>query len=483
MSKSKILLFILLAFIGGVFARSFFEISQNCLLTLLVFSIVLLTIFYKNRYAALVAFILLFFAIGIWRMENSLERIEHADKAGKIFNENALVLKSSESSFGQNVIMKLEQEKIVMLLQVPTYPAFHYGDLLEVLCRAKRIENKEDSDFDYMMYMAKEGVLYSCEDKNFRKIGEHGGNIFLTYILGLKNLLEKNINDVIPSPESVLAGGILLGGSRGFSKEIQNDFSRTGMTHIVAVSGYNVTIIAEYFILFGIALGLWRKQAIWFAIIGIALFVIMIGLPASAVRAGVMSGILLWAMKHGRLASSENAIIFAGAIMLFLNPLLLRYDIGFQLSFLATLGIVQTSPFWEKSFIKKHKAFGISEIIALSLSAQIFVLPIITYNFHTASLVSLLANVLILPIVPLSMFLAFLTALAEFIFSPLSLILAWLTYLPLHYEILLIHVLSQFSWASVEIEKVSVLFVVVYYIILTLSIYLLDKYLNRRDDK
>ncbi len=439
-SKSRILLFLLLAFILGVFLRSFFEISGNYLLAILVLSVLLMTIFYKNGHATLVAFIFVFFIVGVWRTSFSLKEINDAVFENVNFSGRALVIKSSDSSFGRNLIVELEKEKIVMLLQVPMYPVFQYGDLLEVLCRAKRIENKEDSDFDYMMYMAKEGVLYSCEDKNFRKIGEYGGNIFLTQIFGLKNLLEKNINDVIPSPESVLAGGILLGGSSGFSKEIQNDFSRTGMTHIVAVSGYNVTIIAEYFI-------------------------------------------LLWAMKHGRLASSENAIIFAGAVMLFLNPLLLRYDIGFQLSFLATLGIVSTSPFWEKSFIKKHKALGISEIIALSLSAQIFVLPIITYNFHTASLVSLLANVLILPIVPLSMFLAFLTALAEFIFSPLSLILAWLTYLPLHYEISLIHLLSRFSWASVEIEKVSVLFVVVYYIILSLSIYLLDKYLNRRDDK
>jgi competence protein ComEC len=201
----------------------------------------------------------------------------------------------------------------------------------------------------------------------------------------------------------------------------------------------------------------------------------MSGLPASAVRAGVMSGILLWAMKNGRLANSENTIIFAGAVMLFLNPLLLRYDVGFQLSFLATLGIVLSSPFWEKSFVKKHQAFGISEVIVLSLSAQIFVLPVIAYNFHIASLVSLLANVFILPIIPLSMLLVFLVCIFGFVFVPLSLVFAWLAFLLLFYEIKLIHVLSQFPWASVEIENPSVSSIVIYYIILMYVVILIKK--------
>jgi competence protein ComEC len=361
-----------------------------------------------------------------------------------------------------------------VLLQVPQYPEYAYGDLLKISCQLKTIENK-DAEFDYRMYMAKEGVLYSCENKKFSKIGENKGNFLLGLVLKTKNLFEKNVKAVIAQPEGSLAGGLLFGGSSGLSKEIQNDFSRTGMTHIVAVSGYNVTIIAEYLIMLGIFLGLWRKQAIWFAIFGVAIFVTASGLPASAVRAGVMSSVLLWAMKHGRLTSAENAIIFAGAVMLFSNPLLLRYDVGFQLSFLATLGIVLSSSFWEKSFIKKQKALGISEAIALSLSAQIFVLPIIAYNFHITSLISLLANVFILPIIPLSMLLVFLVSVFGFFFPLLSLLLAWLAYLPLHYELWLIHVLANFPWASVEIEKFSVWWMAIYYIVLVLMLIYLKR--------
>ncbi|MEI7621727.1 MAG: ComEC/Rec2 family competence protein, partial [Candidatus Moraniibacteriota bacterium] len=464
MSKSKIFLALLLAFLGAVFWRSFFEIAGGWIFLLLIFALILLFVFYKNKQATLVAFLLVFFVFGLWLTDKRINEANNLKFVGQTFEEKAVVQKVSASAFGQNVIAQLEKEKISVLLQVPQYPQYQYGDVLEIACAAKAIENKDES-FDYRMYLAKEGVLYQCEKSKARKVGEGSGNWLFGKILAMRSVFESKINQVIPQPEGALAVGILLGGSGGFSKEIQADFSRTGMTHIVAVSGYNVTIVAEYLILLGIFLGLWRKQAIWFAFFGIAAFVVMAGLPASAVRAGVMSGVLLWAMKNGRLASCENAIIFAGAIMLALNPLLLRWDVGFQLSFLATLGIVLTSSFWEEKFVKENKALGISEAITLSLSAQIFVLPIIAYNFQIVSLISLLANVFILPVIPLSMLLVFLVTLAGLIFPPLSLVFAWLAYSLLTWEINLIRILAQFPWASVSVEKVSVWWIVIYYII------------------
>lgn len=487
MTKSRVFFIVLIAFIAGVFVRSFWEISQNIFFLLMIAAIMIVGIFYAHKKAVLAAFVLLFFIFGAWKTDGEIKKTQTLAYENTNFQGQALVVKTSPNSFGQNLIIELTndppslsvesyggQRKIFMLAQVAKYPEYAYGDLLNVSCTAKAIKNL-DSSFDYRIYMAKDGVLYSCDKPKINMIAQGKGNIFLSYILKVRELFENNIRRVIPQPEGALADGLLFGGSASLSKEIQNDFSRTGMTHIVAVSGYNVTIIAEYLIILGLALGLWRKKAIWFAICGIILFVIMSGLPASAVRAGVMGGTLLWAMKNGRLANSENAIIFAGAVMLFLNPLLLRWDVGFQLSFLATLGIVMLSPLWEKSFIKKHKALGISEAIAMSLSAQIFVLPIIAYNFHITSLVSLLANVLILPIIPLSMLLVFLVSVSGFVFSGLSMVFAWLAFVPLTYEIKMIHLLAQFPWASISTDSVSVYFVAIYYLILAGWIYFVKK--------
>ena len=489
MSKSRVFFVILISFIAGVFIQSFFGMDQSPYFLLLIFSLIFLAVFYKNKKIIILSFAVLFFIFGAWHTDNKIKGIKNLPYDNVALQGKAVVEKVSLNAFGQNLIIKLEnlptdEAGISLLAQVPKYPEYFYGEKLEISCLVKSIENLPageiggNAEFDYKMYMAKDGVLYSCKKPDLQKTGENNGNMLLNGILKIRRLFENNIRAVIPQPEGALANGLLLGGSSELSKEIQNNFSKTGMAHIVAVSGYNVTIIAEYLLFLGITLGLWRRQAIWFAIVGIILFVIMSGLPASAVRAGVMGSILLWAMKNGRLANSKNAVVFAAAIMLLMNPLLLRWDIGFQLSFLATLGIVASSSFWEKSFIKKYDALGITEIIIMSLSAQIFVLPIIAYNFHMTSVVSLLANILILPIIPLSMLLVFLSAIGGFISYYFSLVLAWLAFLPLAYEIKIINFLSSFSWSSISIKEVDPWFVFLYYIILGIGIFYFKRMQN-----
>jgi competence protein ComEC len=473
MTKSKIFLFLSLSFIGGVFLKSFWESDLRLAEYILaILAIIVLVILYKNKRVAVAAFCVLVFALGIWRTENRLGDLDNLNLDGKSFSGKAIVAKEpvQNDSF-QSVIVKLENGTKA-LINANQFEKIKYGDELNLQCILKIPENKDDS-FDYRMYLAKDRIYYLCQNAKMEMTGENRGNKIYSFVLNLKNRMVENINKVIPYPYSALGNGLIFGGSSELPEALKTNFSRTGMTHIIAVSGYNVTIIAEYLILFGIWIGLWRKQAFWFALIGIIVFVAMTGFPSSAVRAGVMGGLLLWAMKNGRLANSWNAIIFAAAIMLLLNPMLLRFDIGFQLSFMATIGIVSFSSFWEKYLVKKHQALGFTEIFFLSLSAQIFVVPIIIYNFHTLSLVSLAANLLILPLVPLSMLLVFLTAVGGFIFPPLSLVFAWLTYLPLRYQIEIINRLAGFGWASREVNNFSASMMAVWYFILTaLAIYL-----------
>lgn len=425
----------------------------------------------------------MFLALGIWRAQGDLQKIAENNLDGKNISGVAIVAKEPEEKDNYQKItaeLRHPMSKFRVLININKYLPVKYGDELKVACTLKIPENQEN--FDYRMYLAKDKIFYICQNAKFEKTGNNQGNKFYAGILNLKNKMAGNISRVIPYPESALGNGLIFGGSGDLPKELKDNFSRTGMTHIVAVSGYNVTIIAEYLIILGIFIGLWRKQAFWFALFGIILFVVMCGFPSSAVRAGVMGSLLLWAMKNGRLANSWNAVIFAATVMLLINPLLLRWDIGFQLSFLATLGIIAGAPFWEKLFIKKHKALGFSEIFFLSLSAQIFVLPVIVYNFQKLSLVSLAANLLVLLIIPLSMLLVFLTAVAGFIFHPLSLVFAWLAYLPLKYEVWVINTLGGLEWASKEITNFRWEWMVLWYLVLVLVIYLLKKKLNAKPE-
>ncbi len=383
-------------------------------------------------------------------------------------------LRTSPPSQLYNGTQQKEGEDLRLLINADPYLEISYGDVLRIDCFLEIPENFSE-DFDYRMYLAKDKIYYLCQNAHIEKAGSNRGGKIYSFILKTKNLMEEKVNQVVPQPQAALANGLLFGGSGRLSQEVSDNFSKTGMTHIVAVSGYNVSIIAEYLIWLGILLGLWRKQAFWFALAGIIIFVVMIGLPASAVRAGVMGTLLIWAVKNGRLANSYNAIVFAGAVMLLINPLILRWDIGFQLSFLATLGIIMLAPFWERYFIRKHKALGLTEILFLTVSAQIFVLPIILHNFHNLSLVSVPANLLILTIVPITMLLVFLTAVSGFIFYPLSLAFSWLAYLPLKYEIEIVEALAGLKWASLEIENFGWQGAVAWYCILFFGIFFLKR--------
>ena len=192
----------------------------------------------------------------------------------------------------------------------------------------------------------------------------------------------------------------------------------------------------------------------------------MTGAPSSAVRAGIMGSLVIWAMKEGRLANSTNAILFAAGAMLAINPLLLRYDAGFQLSFLATIGIVQLSPILEKFFWKGRAPKLVQETIILTISAIIFVLPVILNSFEKLSLVSPIANFFILPAIPAIMLGGFAAGMAGLVFLPLGKFVGFLPYILLKIELFVIQWMASLPWASVEVKNFGWKYITVYYFFL-----------------
>ncbi len=484
MNKSKIFFILSLSFIGGIFFASFYFpriLGENYLFVILILSLIFLVSFYKNKKVYFFVFIILFFLGGIWLTNLKLQKIPSQDSGSKDFSGFVSVVKEPETKDRlQKIVAETSDvsnapaalghsmSKYRFLITTNSYPQYAYGDKLKVDCKLEIPQNQDG--FDYRMYLAKDDVFYVCKNPKVGSV-EHGSGSAYGFLLEIKNQLEGKITQLLPAPESGLMIGLILGGTGNLSKGVQDNFSKTGLTHIVAVSGYNVTIVAEYLMLVGIFLGLWRKQAFYFAILGIFLFVVMTGMSASAVRAGVMGWLILWAMKNGRLANSQNAIIFAAGVMLLFNPLLLRWDVGFQLSFLATLGIIYFYPLVEKYSIKKQGISFLSEILFLSLSAQVFVLPIILNDFGQLSLISPLANILILPILPLTMLLGFIMVVLAFLIPPLGTVLAWLTFLPLKYETGVINFLAGLKYSAVQIPNFSWEWVVIWYIILAVVLF------------
>jgi len=348
----------------------------------------------------------------------------------------------------------------------------------------KNPENKYPK-FNYINFLAKDKIYQICQGVQIKKIdnqevklvGFHASrDFFYRVVFGLKGLMENKINTTFSYPESAYLAGLLLGGEDRLPAEIQENFRRTGTIHTIAVSGFNITILASFFVVFGILIGFFRQRAFWLAVFGIVFFVLMIGSPASAVRAAIMGVLLLWAAKKGRLADSVPIVILAAALMIVFSPLIILYDVGFQLSFLASLSIILVYGPLSERFNVKNDFLELKSILLVTISAQLGVLGIIMYNFETFSPISLLANLIILPLIPLMMLTGFLTVAVAFVSPVLASLVALPTQIALGLEIAIIEHLSAISWASVEIGDIGVTGLISYYLLFAvLAIYLAKK--------
>lgn len=279
------------------------------------------------------------------------------------------------------------------------------------------------------------------------------------------------IKEKLPFPESSILGAILLGKKNDISKEWKEKLNKAGVRHVTAVSGMHIVILSSILLWLGMAFGFHRGQSFYFSLCFIWLFIFMIGFQPSAVRAGIMGSLFLFCEKTGRQKSSSRALLMTGGLMLLFDPLLLRYSIGFQLSFLASLGIIHLAPFF-KRLLRKVR---FKEILSITFAAQVFTLPILLYNFGQMSIISPITNILIVPILPYIMVLGFLFVILGAIFLPLSYIFLFPLFVLLKYltkvvEVFAFPVLSySFHW----------IWIFIFYIVLSFFVW----GLNKKNDK
>lgn len=287
----------------------------------------------------------------------------------------------------------------------------------------------------------------------------------------VKEALRENIFAVLPDPHSLFASSLLFGSAENPSRELRDAFRRSGTSHIVAISGWNIAIIAQFLFAFFLFLTLPRRLAFWLTIGGIVLFAIMVGGEASVARAAIMGSLLLFARRQGRLPSARNALLFAASLMLIWNPRLLAWDIGFELSFLATLGMIYLLPYFEEKVFAELPSFlAFRETLSATLAAQIFVLPILLVRFDTFSMVSLPANIAVLPFIPVTMLVVFLLSLFGFLSWLAAYFVGLIAWVLLSYELLMVRWFASFSWAETSFGF-SWFGLVIYYILLTVWIW------------
>ena len=283
-------------------------------------------------------------------------------------------------------------------------------------------------------------------------IKKNTGNFFKEKLFKLKSWFVSNLEKSLPSPHSALAAGILVGSKQALGKDLLEDFRRVGLIHIVVLSGYNVTIIIDAIQKFFSFLP--RTLGFYFSLFSIISFAIFTGASATTVRASIMAGLVVLSRFNRRDYDVNRALFLAGFLMVLHNPRILLSDPGFQLSFVATLGLLHISPKIScllDRISDSPKFSEIKEIVSTTISTQIAVLPLLVVMTGEISVVSLLANVLVLPIIPLSMTMSAISGLTNWL-AEISIIFSIPNYFLLEYSLIVTRYLSDLFFAVVNIN-------------------------------
>jgi competence protein ComEC len=364
----------------------------------------------------------------------------------------------------------------LILARVDGDEVYRYGE--ELRLRGRLSTPPENDEFSYRDYLARQGIhSYLSWATVTRLPFARGGNPLLRWIYDLRDHALGNIYKIFPDPEASLLAGILLGEDNGMSADLQQAFQNTGTAHIIAISGFNITIIAALFVmLFSRLLG--RRRGPWAAVAGIILYTLLVGADAPVVRAAIMGGLGLFARQVGRRQTGLNTLAFTAAVMCMINPFT-PWDAGFQLSFFATLGLVlyaQPLQEWAVKTINRLPlpvpaekiAAPLSEFVLFTLAAQLTTLPIMAAQFGNISLVSIIANPFILPAQPLVMILGGLALLFSSIYLPLGQVFAWVAWPFSAYTIRVVELFNRLPHGVIHLGDFSVLLVVAFYGILFL---------------
>lgn len=264
-------------------------------------------------------------------------------------------------------------------------------------------------------------------------------------LLVIKSKIIEAYQKLLTIQQAGLLSGVTLGEKGDLTKDFLNKLSLSGTRHLIALSGLHLTIVVM--MITGVFKRIFsRKTGFFLTILVVFTFVLMTGFKLSAARAALMATIVAIAKNSERLYNSRNSIALAGLILILIDPKVLVFDIGFQLSFLAVLGIIYLLPTIQKLMNVKGKGFlNWKENFLITISAQLATAPILIIYFSNFTLTAFIANILILTVIPITMGLGFLMGILYYIFYPAAVILSWLVATLLNYEIFIVNLFSEIN--------------------------------------
>ncbi len=347
-----------------------------------------------------------------------------------------------------------------ILIQTPRFPVIPYGTELTVT--GDLLTPPSATEFSYRDYLANQGIYSYMRWPLVRSQTAGQGSPLYHTIYATKNSAQQTIQQLIPEPAAGLLSGILLGIGHATPPDLDNDFRTVGITHIVVISGFNISLIAAIFLsLFTPLLG--RKTAAYGTICAIILYTIMVGADASVVRAAIMGSIYVLADRLLGRANAPIAPLFVAAAIMTIHDPHALWNVGFQLSFAATLSLMlyadpltKRTQTWLRHWFDRpalQLIMGIiTEAALITIAAQILTLPLLMAYFQQLSLISLLANFFVLPAQPAVMIFGGIATMLGMIWLPIAYPFAWIATLFLQYTIRTAAVFAQIPYAIIDVS-------------------------------
>ena len=376
---------------------------------------------------------------------------------------------------------KQQEVSGTILLFVPRYPTYHYGDLIRV---AGNLETPPQfDDFDYRGYLARHGIYSTMLYPEIEVLETGRGSQVLAGIYWLRGRLSRTLAEILPEPQASLAQGIILGIRGNIPPSLKEDFSRTGTAHLLAISGLHLSIVAGILLSLGIWLfGRRHYLYVWLALVTIWLYAFITGMYAPVLRGAIMASLFLMAELLGRQRSAITSLALAAAVMVGISPQIL-WHVSFQLSFLAMAGLILLVPPLQdigrravRAMLgEEGTAVSIAGVIidgfSVTLGAIIATWPVVAHYFGIVSLVGPLATLFALPALPAIIITGALAGGLGLIAWPVAKVVGWLAWLFVSYLLVVVNGFAALPVSSIAVSSVDTRLIWVYYLALAIVLW------------
>lgn len=450
-------------FLGGVACRSFGAIDIPTQASLLVGAVCLFLVGYfviHDKVSLYSSLFILALLLGVYRTEYAFSeyRKGYVLTPEEVFSGLGTVIQEPDMRDTHTILyVRLEtgreDTETNVRIKAPQYPPIVYGERVMVQGAVhvpESFKTETGRVFNYEGYLMKDHVQYELRDASVVSTGTFTASSFMSFLLSLKHAWLASISRNLNEPNASLAGGVIVGAKQSLGEKWLGAFRDTGIIHIVVLSGYNLTLVSNS-IVRGTA---FLPQAIRLScgVFGIISFAIMVGGGATVVRASVMAVLGMLVGFVNRPHALLRALFLAALVMVFWNPFVLMFDSGFQLSFMATLGLIVMAPILEKKFTLVPVSSGFRGIVAGTVATQLAVLPLLLYHIGVVSLIAPVVNMLVLPVVPTVMLIGFLTGVVGIWSTVLALPFSLVSNLLLSYIFTTVKIFASFPYASITVD-------------------------------